>query len=99
MAYFEITDPQGRVWRVWDTHPQPHRAGGVAEGYASGWLTFESDSEKRRLMPVPPQWDRRDAAGLLELLGDAHRVERGRAVSAAAGPSTPSGLLERDGAR
>lgn len=92
MAYFEITDPQGRVWRVWDTHPQPHRAGGVADGYASGWLTFESESEKRRLMPVPAQWDQRDAAGLLELLGDAHRVERGRAAGGGLGRSVPSAV-------
>lgn len=95
MAYFEITDPQGRVWRVWDTHPQPHRAGGVGEEYASGWLTFESDSEKRRLRPVPPQWDQRDAGGLLELLGDAHRVERGRVESSGLGRSSPPGAPGR----
>jgi len=77
MAYLEFTDPQGRVWRVWDTHPQPHRAGGVAEGYAGGWLTFESGDEKCRLKPVPPGWEECDRAGLLELLGRAQRVERG----------------------
>ena len=99
MAYLEITDPRGRVWRVWDTHPQPHRAGGVAEAYASGWLTFESDSEKRRLMPVPPRWYERDAAGLLQLLEDAQRVERGGAVSAGPGRLIPSGMPGRGTSR
>jgi hypothetical protein len=78
MAYFEIADADGRVWRVWETQPQSRRTGGVAEGYASGWLTFESDTEKRRLLPVPPGWEQRDTPGLLELLARALRVERSK---------------------
>ena len=29
----------------------------VASEYSNGWLCFESDGEKRRLAPVPPDWD------------------------------------------
>jgi hypothetical protein len=25
--------------------------------FAHGWLAFESDMEKRRLCPIPPQWE------------------------------------------
>jgi hypothetical protein len=29
----------------------------LAEGYGRGWLTFESLSEKRRLIPIPTKWE------------------------------------------
>lgn len=32
----------------------------VAEEFAHGWLCFETRGEKRRLAPVPEQWDRAD---------------------------------------
>ena len=76
MAYREITDPAGRRWRVWDTYPQEF--GGrsiIAEGFASGWLTFECDAEKRRVAPVPRGWAERDGDALLQLLESADAVE------------------------
>lgn len=79
MAYREITDPVGRSWRVWDT--DPHQFAGrsvIAAEYASGWLTFETGDEKRRLAPTPAQWDTLDTTGLLRLLEDAE-VVRARA--------------------
>ncbi|MGQ0713119.1 MAG: hypothetical protein ACT4PJ_05235 [Gemmatimonadaceae bacterium] len=58
MAYTEFTDRAGRCWRVWRTVPR------VAEllttlpaDWKDGWLTFESDGEKRRLAPVPSGWE------------------------------------------
>jgi hypothetical protein len=58
MAYAEFTDREGRSWRVWHTRPR------LAEVLASlppewkdGWLTFESEGEKRRLAPFPPGWE------------------------------------------
>jgi hypothetical protein len=29
----------------------------LSEGYGGGWLTFESLSEKRRLIPIPSRWE------------------------------------------
>ncbi|HEX8455008.1 MAG TPA: hypothetical protein VF647_23220 [Longimicrobium sp.] len=54
MAYREFTDPAGVVWRAWDTYPSS--ASNVRSVYASGWLGFESPTERRRLHPVPDGW-------------------------------------------
>ncbi|HEX2205828.1 MAG TPA: hypothetical protein VHG91_21115 [Longimicrobium sp.] len=75
MAYREITDESGRQWRVWDTYPQAFGGRSViADGYASGWLTFESETEKRRLAPVPEGWETREAEALLRFLETADGV-------------------------
>jgi hypothetical protein len=37
----------------------------------SGWLVFESGSERRRLMPIPPGWEVRSDADLERLCGRA----------------------------
>ena len=29
----------------------------MAQGYGAGWLTFESLTEKRRLIPIPGHWE------------------------------------------
>jgi hypothetical protein len=71
---------EGREWTVWDTHPggdAPIRATlSVAEGYGNGWLTFQSDEEKRRLVPVPPSWVELTEAQLVDLLDRASPVRR-----------------------
>ena len=72
MAYREFQDEDGRSWRVWDTYPQsPHI---VAPGYEDGWLSFETEGEKCRLVPVPPDWHHGPAARLRELLRAARRL-------------------------
>ena len=41
----------------------------LAQGYGAGWLTFESLSEKRRLIPIPSSWEtmsQGDLRGLCE---------------------------------
>lgn len=48
----------------------------LSEGYGSGWLTFESLQEKRRLNPIPSRWETMSEAELRELCGNAKRVER-----------------------
>lgn len=45
--------------------------------YANGWLCFESHSgEKRRLVPVPGNWELLPVQDLLKLCRDAKRVVR-----------------------
>ena len=48
----------------------------LSEGYGSGWLTFESLAEKRRLNPIPSRWEELSESELRELCGKARRVER-----------------------
>lgn len=72
MAYRELLDAAGRRWRIWDT--DPHEFAGrplIAADYSAGWLTFESDREKRRLLPAPPGWERLRAEELTALLDRA----------------------------
>jgi hypothetical protein len=50
----EFTDSAGVAWRVWSTVP---RADSVYdENLRSGWLTFESASVRKRLAPIPRDW-------------------------------------------
>jgi hypothetical protein len=58
MGYIEFTDGAGRSWRVWRTVPEIalHRLT-LAPDWKDGWLTFESTGEKRRLAPVPTEWE------------------------------------------
>lgn len=43
----------------------------LTAGLEQGWLCFESDSEKRRLTPIPPNWDERTDGELEALCGAA----------------------------
>ena len=55
MAHREFTDSRGTTWMVWGTTPSP---GSVLGGeMRDGWLTFESDGERRRLAPIPRNWE------------------------------------------
>ena len=59
VAYREFVDDAGTMWRVWDTFPAAASAlRRVSPTYAEGWLTFECEDERRRLAPIPPDWDR-----------------------------------------
>jgi hypothetical protein len=53
-----------------------HRRVGVAPNFANGWLCFESDDEKRRLAPVPENWEIADADELEALCKAAKHVIR-----------------------
>lgn len=48
----------------------------LSEGYGAGWLTFESLSEKRRLIPIPSHWEDMSQADLRHLCEKARRVAR-----------------------
>jgi hypothetical protein len=43
----------------------------IAAPLAAGWLCFECATEKRRLVPVPPGWQRMSDRGLEELCARA----------------------------
>ncbi len=48
----------------------------LSEGYGSGWLTFESLDEKRRLIPIPAQWEALSQTELRMLCEKAKRVSK-----------------------
>jgi len=56
----QFSDAAGIEWRVFLTErsgnpsSRDHR---LPEAFRGGWLVFESDVEKRRLAPVPPNWE------------------------------------------
>jgi hypothetical protein len=85
MALREITDRSGIVWKVWDITPdQLHpssRAGDYLQGYLDGWLVFETvdGSEKRRLYPVPADWQEASEEELERLCERAESVRGGSA--------------------
>jgi hypothetical protein len=68
----EFTDTKGTFWRVWDVYPSERGKAGSSDRevataelkgrfrsaeLAEGWLCFESPSERRRLAPIPPEWE------------------------------------------
>ena len=52
------------------------RSVAVASEYNNGWLCFESEGEKRRLVPVPEGWTEAGPDRLSTLLQAAKRVVR-----------------------
>jgi hypothetical protein len=55
MAHRDFTDSKGIHWLVWSTTPSSSSV--LATDMKQGWLTFESESERRRLLPVPRDWE------------------------------------------
>ena len=54
----------------------------LTPGLESGWLCFESGSEKRRLSPIPPGWEQAPDEELESLFRNARTVaRRARAAS------------------
>lgn len=53
-----------------------HRQRRLVPGLEGGWLCFEAEEEKRRLNPVPEEWEELDAPDLARLLEQAAPVSR-----------------------
>lgn len=85
MAIRELVDADGVRWRVWATTPS---RGNVRPQFASGWLTFECASERRRLAPIPGGWVDEDDAALCALLAQATAITR-EALSLLSGAGEP----------
>ena len=83
-AFRKVTDQQGIAWSVWEVLPKgkPRRDSMIGtqlpplpDELQRGWLTFQSDTERRRLSPAPEGWSELPDARLLSLLDEA-RDER-----------------------
>ena len=72
MAHREFVDAAGGRWQVWDTRPRSKAE--VRARYAGGWLSFESDGERRRLHPIPDRWEEVDDDMLRKWLASGEPV-------------------------
>lgn len=85
MPFREFTDGEGVVWTVWSTFPRS--GANVRPHFAQGWLSFQSSAQRRRLAPVPPDWEAGDDDQLRALLLRAHDSRSGGAHDAGAAPA------------
>jgi hypothetical protein len=81
-----FTDARGVQWDVFAVRPEtlvqeyPQLRG----SYAQGWLAFDSGTEKRRLSPIPEDWQRMSEEQLAQLLERAEVSKpRGRPTTQA----------------
>jgi hypothetical protein len=72
MAVRDLVDAEGVRWSVWPVVPEALQPKTAAEDYLgefeSGWLCFESASERRRLPEYPEDWEQLSDAELRALL-------------------------------
>jgi hypothetical protein len=54
----------------------------LSSGYGGGWLTFESLDEKRRLIPIPANWEDLNQAELRALCVRARRIAKSEGTNA-----------------
>lgn len=57
--------------RLGDRRQQTQPRAPVASAFSSGWVVFQSPSERRRLAPVPPGWEQVDERELRSLCRQA----------------------------
>ena len=80
----EFTDDDGITWRVWDVTPSLHdrlspNARKISIRVPSGWLCFESPRERRRLTPIPDDWETIAPGTLKQMCASAEPVKQSRA--------------------
>jgi hypothetical protein len=70
-----LRDARGMRWDVFAVYPEARVSvhSQLRGDYSQGWLCFDSASEKRRLSPIPDQWERLTNDQLAEL---AERAEK-----------------------
>src|SRR5437763_9228546 len=74
MAIVSFTDSLGREWQVLEVRRSlPPLA--VSPGREDGWLSFSHAADRRRVSPVPPQWESLDPATLEVLCESGERVD------------------------
>jgi hypothetical protein len=84
MPVLEFEDSNGVRWRVWSTIPRASVV--LPSEHRGGWLTFDSELGRRRLVPLPAGWESappdrlellcRSAVEVPRLTGELPRAER-----------------------
>lgn len=71
-------DQHGVRWNAFAVHPT-HTARGkstLPDQYRTGWLSFNSSTETRRIAPIPENWAKLSDEALRELCGQADAARR-----------------------
>ena len=87
MALRSFVARDGTAWNVWNVVPtlaHNDRKLALSVGMAEGWLCFEANGIKRRIVPVPQGWEEWSDQELEAALAEAREVR-------------PSSLWERAG--
>jgi hypothetical protein len=73
-------DKRGVRWDVWAVYPEARSAqlSALPGSFQSGWLVFESGTEKRRLSPIPSNWQTVPPSELERLCERAETASRRR---------------------
>lgn len=87
MPLRSFTDARGVAWQAWDTLPEKL----VSNTLEGGWLTFQSEDEKRRLAPIPLYWATAPDEELRELLSRARVVGQPAYLRTDTEPPRPEG--------
>ena len=92
----EFIDGKGVTWKVWDVWPAERVSGSVTTvsafpslSFGDGWLCFDCGQEKRRLSPIPPDWEHCDTDALCALCEQAGFITPGPRASLDVGERTP----------
>jgi len=88
-------DGRGVRWDVWAVYPEarPSPLSALPGTFPTGWLVFESVGEKRRLSPIPSDWQSLPADELERLCTQAEvapRRTRGQGGSLGEGAPPPA---------
>ena len=75
----EFRDSRGVDWRVWPT--QPGQRGAHPKALDGGWLTFECEDAKRRIVPIPDGWEYVPVDQLEQLCESAEEFKPARRTS------------------
>jgi len=89
----QFRDEAGVEWKVFLTprgSDAVSRENYLPEAYREGWLVFESTQEKRRLAPVPTDWETMPIEALVGLCGKAvPQTARARVPADSKSPAPP----------
>ena len=99
----QFRDDAGTEWKVSLTprgSDAVSRENYLPEAYREGWLVFESSQEKRRLAPVPPDWEAMPIEELVRLCGKAvPQTARTKAAADAKAPADSKSTAPADALR
>lgn len=98
MPVREFNDDDGKVWTAWTTFPRSDA--NVRPQYRRGWLSFQCDDQRRRLVPIPERWEAAGEDQLRAYLRQAHEARKAEGLDAppeAVPHVEPPGEGERQG--
>jgi len=79
MAHRTFADESGRDWEVWEVRPtyagRTIHSGEIPPVLRDGWLAFRSGYERRRLTPIPLNWEALPPTEVRKLLAHADVME------------------------